>query len=747
MKQKGFTLVELLAVIAIIAVTYFLIVIAQTGESVSLNMAKLNSYNSQVKIYDNSGDELVTTSITGNKTINLSELPDYVPKSFISIEDKQFYNHHGLNYGRIFKAGIKNLFSGYAKEGASTITQQLIKNTHLNSEKTLTRKIQEAYLALKLERNYSKEEILETYLNVIYFGNSAYGIESAAQTYFNHSAKELTLDESAILAGLIKSPKTYSPILNPEKCKERRDLVLKNMLEDDVITKSEYDEALNKEISVNITIDRNNNYNKVILEEAMRILNLSEKDVSTNGYKIYTYLNKNLQNEIAASLSEIKNIENALIIVDNLNNSVISYLGNAEIQRQVGSTIKPILCYAPAFEYGTLSPITPICDEEITFGDYSPHNANDKFLGWISTRTALAKSLNVPAVKTLEYNGIDKSKNFAKKLGLSFEKEDNHLALALGASKYGQSLQTMTNAYASFARDGLYSNLNFIKKIETSTGTTVYEANQYFNQVMREDTAFLINDILKDSIKQGTAKRLSTLNIPLSAKTGTVGTSYDNTNTDAWCISYNPKFTVGVWYGNTTGDKSKNLKSSQNGGTIATNSNKIAWNRLKNYYNINIDFEVPQTVKKLKVDALSLENKKVELASENTPEKYIITDYFSTKFMPKKESNNFTKITEPVLKLTVKSNSLVLSWEGLDYLKYKVIEKNDTNESVLSETDGENKNMTISIELPTKNTEYYIITSFKNDEENTVKSNVEKYYIPKEEKEKSSMKSIFKHWF
>ena len=154
-------------------------------------------------------------------------MPEYVPKAFISIEDKKFYNHNGLNYGRIIKAGVKNIFSGSTKEGASTITQQLIKNTHLTSEKTMTRKIQEAYLALKLEKQYTKSQILETYLNVIYFGNSAYGLESASQTYFDKSAKDLTIAESATLAGLIKSPRTYSPLHNPEKCKSRRDLVLK----------------------------------------------------------------------------------------------------------------------------------------------------------------------------------------------------------------------------------------------------------------------------------------------------------------------------------------------------------------------------------------------------------------------------------------------------------------------------------------------------------------------------------------
>ncbi len=744
---KVLLIILCIIVIAVLAVVaYFCIVISQAGETVSLNLAKLNSYNSQVKIYDKNNSELSTTSITGNNTINLEELPYYVPQAFISIEDKQFYNHHGLNYGRIIKAGLKNLLSGYAKEGASTITQQLIKNTHLNNEKTLTRKIQEAYLATKLEKKYSKNEILETYLNVIYFGNSAYGIENASLVYFGHPAKELTLDESAILAGLIKSPKTYSPLLNPEKCLERRNLVLKNMLDDEVITLDEYNNAIEKSIVVTNN-SYNNNFNKIILDEAMSILNLSETDISTMGFKIYTYIDSNLQNSIKNNMQTYKNINDALLIVDNNTNGVICYIGNSELKRQVGSTIKPILCYAPAFEYNKLSPITPICDEKISFGDYTPHNVNDKYLGWVSTRTALAKSLNVPAIKALEYNGIEKSKNFASKLGLDFDKSDNHLALALGASANGESLQIMTNAYSCFARNGTYDNLHFIEKIETNSGNVIYKAKQNFQQVMKADTAYLLNDILKDSINYGTAKRLSTINIPMSAKTGTVGTSYDNTNTDAWCISYNPKYTIGAWYGNITGEKSNNLKSNQNGGTIATNLNKLAWETLLKSYDANIDFEKPKSVEKLAIDALSLQNQKVELASENTPQKYIVYDYFSKPNAPKNTSSNFNKITEPVLKLSVENDKLMLTWEGLEYLNYKLFAKTNSKEQEIYSTEGENKTFTYETDIPTINTEFYLVTTFKFNNEIETKSNIEKYYISQNTDIKNNTKSIIKHWF
>lgn len=744
---KIFLILGSIFLVILLALAFFVaITIVQTTDTVSLDIAKLNSYNSQIKIFDNNDDELVTTSISGTKTINLEELPDFVPEAFISIEDKKFYTHNGINLKRIVKAGINNILSGYAKEGASTITQQLIKNTHLSSEKTFTRKIQEAYLSTQLEQKYEKDEILETYLNVIYFGNGAYGIESAAQNYFGHSAKELTLPESATLAGLIKSPKTYSPRFNPENSLTRRNLVLKNMQYDGYITNDEYNDAISAPLNVIESKDSQDTFNKIVLEEAMKILNLSERDVSTMGFKIHTYINIDLQNEIAQNLKALDNIENAIVIIDNSNNSVITYIGNAEQKRQVGSTIKPLLCYAPAFENGTLSPITPILDEEINYNGYSPKNANNKYLGWVSARTALSKSLNVPAVKVLEYNGVDKSLAIAKKFGLNFDSEDNHLAIALGATKYGESLQTMTNAYSVFAKSGNFGKLNFIKRIETGAGSTIYEAAPNTQRIIGDDTAFLINDILKDTVTNGTAKRLSGLNIPLSAKTGTVGVSVDNTNTDAWCISYSPQFTVGAWYGNTTNSAQNNLSSTQNGGTIASDACKTSWEKLKRHFSINKDFTPPKSVEKFNIDALALENKKIELANESTPEMFVLSDWFAKKYAPTTYSQIFDNITAPTLQMTVKDDEITLLWEGLSYQNYDLYQISNGKTTVLSTFEGKNDTMKFSLPKPTQNADFYVVATMKNDKTKEKSSNIEKFYITKTITP-SPTKKIIKSWF
>ena len=745
---KIFLILFCIGVVLILSIfTYVAIVISQAGDIVSLDIAKLNSLNSQVKIYDQNDTEILSTSANGNQTIELADLPPFVSQAFISIEDKQFYTHHGLNFGRIIKAGIKNLMSGYAKEGASTITQQLIKNTHLSNEKTLARKIQEAYLATKLEKKYSKDDILETYLNVIYFGNGAYGIESAAQSYFGHSAKELTLDESAILAGLIRSPRTYSPILNPENCINRRNLVLKNMLGDKIIDNSTYEEVIKKPLTLNVT-QNSNNLNKIVLDEAIEILGLSERDVSTMGFRIYTYINTALQHEISQNVEKFDNLENGLLVINNSNNGVLAYIGRCDIRRQTGSTIKPILSYAPAFETGKLSPITPICDEKTNFNGYTPHNANKKYLGWVSTRTAIAKSLNIPAIKTLEYNGLDKSIALAKKFGLSFTKDDYHLAIALGATSEGESLINIANAYTVFARNGTYGNLNFIRKITTDAGTIIYENKPQFNQIIGSDTAFLINDVLKDTIKLGTAKRLCDLDFPLAAKTGTVGTDYDNTNTDAWCISYTPQFTVGAWYGNTLSYSEKNMPSSMNGGTTAANANKTAWKTIKKYFNLNKDFLPPATVKKYQIDALSLNEQRVELATESTPEKYTVEDWFATRYAPKNTSTNFTKLPNVMLNMEV-NDTILLTWDGLEYLEYSLYQKGKS-EKLIATIEGKNERLTYNLPIPTENTEYYLVIRYKNGLNNETKySNNQKYYskATTQAETKGTTQKIIKGWF
>jgi len=343
MKKRTKIFFIILLIISIIFMTFvsiFFSYIIRQSKNLKLDEKKIISAISQVRFYDNN-NENINGELINNQDIKLTELNPYTIDAFLSIEDKEFYNHKGLNYKRIIGAMLTNLKERDFVQGASTISQQLIKNTHLTNEKTIKRKIDEMILTKKLENEFTKDEILETYLNVIYFGNGCYGIESASKNYFNISAKDLTVSQSAILAGLIKSPARYSPIYNPENCIQRRDLVLSEMYNDDKISREDFENAKKEEL---VIISNQNNsfvkhyYDYAILE-ACDILNLLESEILSGNYKIYTYLDlekqKNLYEVINNSdyyeLNKYGNVADGMgIIINNKNNGVEAFSQNSK---------------------------------------------------------------------------------------------------------------------------------------------------------------------------------------------------------------------------------------------------------------------------------------------------------------------------------------------------------------------------------------------------------------------------------
>ncbi|MBR4270965.1 MAG: transglycosylase domain-containing protein [Clostridia bacterium] len=736
------SLLGVLSIFMLISMCIFVVICLISTSSISLDIDKLNSITTKMHILDSDGEKIAQTNNQGSRNIDLSALPAFVPQAFISTEDKTFYQHNGLNYPRIIKASLKNMISGSLKEGASTITQQLIKNTHLNSEKTLKRKVIEAILAIKLEKKYSKNEILNTYLNAIYFGANAYGIENASWKYFNHSATQLSIAESALLAGIIKSPKTYSPITNQNNSLSRRNFVLKEMLNQHAISKAEYNQAINTPIQLNLSSSQNDELYSLVIDEAMEKLNYSEKDISTMGLKIYTYFDSNMQKAIDKLILD-EQIEHSFVIFDNKTNGIVALKGNIKANHQAGSTIKPLLCYAPAFEKGILSPASPILDEKTTFSEYSPHNVGDKYYGWVSARFALKNSLNIPAIKALNYAQIDYCIDFATKLGLKFTPNDNHLALALGASEYGQSLLDITNAYACFSRLGEYDSPHFIKRIESNTGKILFSGSPQFKQIFSDATAFLINDILQDAVDSGTAKKLSSLDMKLCAKTGTVGSSNNKTNTDAWCISYNPQFTLGVWCGNASQISEHNLSPTQNGGTIAATLSYLVWDKLNNESTFIQEYSPPSSVKLVNLDAISKQNQKLEQASENTPPMYIETDYFNKNYIPKTISDRFIIPPTTELKTTINEDSIEFYWEGLEYLNYELWYKNDRYSYKICSLTGKNKTLSYIFMQPSTTTEFWLIAKFNIDNSPESKSNSITW---KAESSKKLNKKILHNW-
>ncbi len=714
--------------------------------STKFDETKLTYVNSEIETYDLNDKLIENSAQTSRQLITNSNLNQYTKDAFISIEDKQFYKHKGINYKRIVKAILNNIKTMSAKEGASTISQQLIKNTHLTNEKTLKRKINELLLTQNLEEKFTKDEILQAYLNVIYFGSGTFGLQQASQKYFSKDATMLSLSESATLAGIIKSPKKYSPINNPNECKKRRNIVLSEMYKDKKISEEEYKNAINENLNLNINSKAtgNNTYINAAVSEACEILNISEKDLVLDNYRIYTYLDSETQTKIEEIL-ENKNInplteknDSLGIIIDNSTGGISAYYGKSkfnlqEIKRQPGSALKPILVYTPALEKNIITPSTPILDEKFSIDGYTPSNYKDKYLGWTNVKTSLAKSLNIPSVKILNYLGIENAKNFAKKIGIKLSEKDNGYSIALGGLTDGITPLELANSYQTVANLGKYKKATFIRKIVNKYGRIVYENDAYYKTIIREDTAYLLTTMLKEAVNSGTSKKLSDLPFEIAAKTGTVGDEGQK-NTDVWNLSYSPDHTVCIWLGNTDENKENNISQNITGASYPT---QIAKEIYKNLEPKTKKFKMPESVVVLPISEIDLQKNNLMLADENTPERYKIYEYFSKYNIPKEKSTLFTEI--PNFQVETKNNTentVTISFVPEKYYHYNIIIKAKNDETILATYSNKKDKISFTTKIPTDTIcEFFVVAKTDNKPYQTLqtwqykKSDSHKYYI------------------
>lgn len=533
--------------------------------------------NLSTKIYDRTGEN-VLYEIHGNEKrtlISLDEIPEYTRWSAIVLEDKNFYNHHGFSVFAMMRTAITNVIYN-RRAGGSTLTQQFIKNAVLTPEKKITRKIKEVVLAYRLEKKFSKDEILQMYLNEIPYGSNAYGIEAASLKYFNKSAKDLSIAESALLSAMVQAPTRYSPYgPNKDLLLGRKDYVISLLLEQGYISEDEAGQAKAEEIEfsgpeTNIIAPHFVMYIKDLLAEKY-----GEKMIEQNGLKIYTTLDvykQEIAEEVIAekteSYVEKYNANNAaLISIDPKTGQILAMVGSKDYfdddidgqvnvalrPRQPGSSMKPFV-YASLFEKG-YTPDTILYDVETNFGvsgsePYIPKNYNLKTLGPINIRKALAGSLNIPAVKALYLAGIDNVLNLAEEAGYStfYPRDRFGLSLVLGGAEV--KLIEHTNAYSAFARDGKVNEVVSILKIEDKDGNIIEEYKPQENEVFSSQVARMINSILSDNQARaysfGLSNSLTLPNRPVAAKTGTT-----NSYRDAWTIGYTPSIVTGVWVGNT----------------------------------------------------------------------------------------------------------------------------------------------------------------------------------------------------
>ncbi len=529
---------------------------------------ELKSAN-QFYIYDNN-EEMVYEGSGTIKWVDLEDISPNLINAVISIEDKNFYKHKGFDYLRIAKALFSNLKNRNIVQGASTISQQYIKNMYLDFDKTWSRKIEEAFLTLELEMHYSKEEILEGYLNTINYGQGNYGVENASQYYFNKSAKDLTLEEATILAGIPKSPSNYNPVSDLKKSIKRANLVATAMVNNKYISEDEK-ESLNYN-SLNIVGQRKTNnlqtlmyYQDAVLNELNSLDNIPKSLIDSGGLKIYTTLDLNAQETLENAIinnMEGSNLEVASVIINPQNGGVSALVGGYDYaksqynravssKRQVGSTMKPILYYA-ALENNFTS-ATTFLSAPTTFSlannkTYSPSNYNDKYANKeITMAAAISYSDNIYAVKTHLFLGENILVNMAHKMGIKEELKAN-ASLPLGTSE--MSMLDFANAYTTLASGGFKRNIHFIKKVEDLNGNVLYEYKNKKDLVLNANYVYILNELLTSTYNSAfidynspTVMSLaSSLTKKYAIKTGSTGT-------DCWMIGYNKDHLMMVWNG------------------------------------------------------------------------------------------------------------------------------------------------------------------------------------------------------
>jgi penicillin-binding protein 1A len=526
--------------------------------------------------------------------VPLSRVPKLVQEAILDAEDAQFYRHGAISLKGMARAAIHNLASARLKEGGSTITQQLAKSLFLSAERTLTRKIKEIQLAQEIERIYSKDKILEMYLNTIYFGGGAYGIEAAARTYFGKSAGQLTLAEAAVLGGLPKAPSTYSPFNDLKKTKERRDYVLRRMEKEGHVTAAQARAAKRLPITL-APLFKGRGIAPAFVDYVRKELEPKYGRIllTKGGLRIYSTLNLDMQraamDAIRRGLAEIEKaqgpkrkagaadqgtLEGALVALDPRTGQIRAMVGGrdyarsqfnraVQARRQPGSAFKPFV-YAAAFDHG-FNPASLMDDYPVSYSipqngrmvEWKPENFDHQFRGPVTLRRALEESINVPTVRLLEAVGIEPVISLAHRMGLTSELRREY-ALALGVSEV--SLLELTSAYGVLADGGIRVAPTSLRRV-TAPNEDILEASEVAGErVLPEEVAFLVSSVLEGAVERGTAKRARIPGHTVAAKTGT---SQDAA--DLWLMGYTPRLAAGLWVGY---DQPRSLGSQESAGRL-----------------------------------------------------------------------------------------------------------------------------------------------------------------------------------
>ncbi len=646
-------------------------------------------------LYDSNGESFARLGSEMREKIEYDDMSEELVNAIVATEDSRFFQHNGFDLPRFVKASFGQLL-GQNAGGASTLTMQVSKNQFTSTESSgfegIKRKFTDIYLSIfQIERNYTKEEILEFYANSNYLGSGAYGVEQAAETYFNKSAKELNLSEAAMIAGMFQSPVSYDPNINPDKTEERRLLVLSLMKRHGYITDEEY------KIAEKMTVDKivikgqsahssYEEYQGFIDTVAVEVEEKTGYDPYSYSMKIYTTMDREKQDNLTKIMTgetytwENDKVDAGVVALDNNTGEILavgagrnssgakSFNNATMMKKQIGSTAKPLYDYGPAIEYNDWNTYHPIIDNEYTYSDGTEiNNWDGRYKGIITIREALVDSRNIPALKTFQSVKNSQIREFVEGLGLSPEVASNgklHEAHAIGGYT-GESPLTVAGAYAAFANEGEYIEPHSFTKVVFDADGSTYENEIEKNQVMSEETAYMVYDMLVDTGQNALGRYNNINGAEFGAKTGT--TNYDeetlekynlpsNAVNDLWVAGINKDYSIAVWYGYDNINEGHNyFGSSQNSRLFQT----VA----KEYFSSDAKIERPDSIVEVTVERYCATPL---LPSDNTPDNMKTTELFKKSSQPTEVSARYATLSDVTnVKASVSGNKATISWKGI----------------------------------------------------------------------------------
>ncbi len=604
-----FDLTVILAVLALAILMY----VRFYGEWVIDHRADALQAASSAVIEDRTGTAVWRASLPGGgyrEVASAMEIPLLLKQAFVATEDRRYTLHAGIDYTGIVRAAAVNARSGGMTEGGSSITQQLARNVYLTLDQTWMRKLNEASIALALERHYSKDEILTMYLNEIYMGRGQYGIKAAARRYFGTAElNQLELWQVAMLAGMPKAPSAYNPVDDPGRAAARTEVVLGLMAEQGVIAAAEAEAAVERAAAYESPPQVGGDaagtaaYALAALREAAQETGLSEEQLRSGGYRIETGLDAAAQAALTGVFAEDayfppdmggQQSEAAMVVVDHRDGEIRALAGGrkedgaglnraVDMKRQPGSAFKPIIAYGPALESGRFTPDSVLPDVPQTYGGYSPRNVGGVYRGSLTMTEALTRSINGPAVWLLDQTGIAQAIAFASRLGIDLGTEDEHLAIALGGLHEGVSPLQLAQAYSAIANGGMFRRAHFVRSVTDVQGQEIYRFNPEDESKpgMSPKTSAALTAMLRKAVAEGTGQAAQLPNRLVGGKTGTVALAMkgvpQSANRDVWFAGFTPEWTAAVWIGfdRTDAEHYLNVSGSAAAGLFSTAIGKM----------------------------------------------------------------------------------------------------------------------------------------------------------------------------